>query len=325
MKRIGVMALVSLLWVVGTGAAAAQQGEICADVGGVYQDDVCIYSSDPTVSLSYPVEAVELGGPAQAYTDALQQAIEDYRAASAELGYDATPINWSLENGYEIITYNDHIVTVVFSFWMYTGGANGSITYDTVTAATDGSGTVYNLGDIVTTSPQALGLLADVVRVAVAEELTRITGEAYTADDVAESLPATIESFQHIALTPTVAHFYYGRGEVAGGAVGPVEVSVRLSDLSAILKSPFTVQNVSPAGTPTTNQAANPTPVNTWTGETRQVTVLQGDHLAKLIRREYGITDYSQIQIIINDIIGLNGLANANVIYPGQLLTVPVR
>jgi hypothetical protein len=301
---------------------AAQPDEICSQVGGSYDGDVCLISPDATINLSFPVEVVEQGGPAQAYSMTLQNAVDAYNAAYIELGFQATPFNWSLESGYDVIAFSDDIVTVVFSFWTFTGESEGSISYKMVTAATDGSGTVYTFADMFQTSPAALDALASAVREAVAEELSQRTEQAYTAADLARIITSDPANFQNVVLSPSVASFYYGSGEVAPDDVGPIEVSFRLRDLAPVMQPAFIPAHITEANNALPSDAI---PNGTTTTETRPITVLAGDHLAQIVRREYGISDYGEIQRLINEIIAINGLANANVVMPGQTLLIPLR
>lgn len=207
----------------------------CMEVGGNMNDDGhCIQAGSLEITSDYPMEAAHV-------SDALTAAIDEYINGSfdefvgmfAEGFVPSVAFPWTLNIQNEILD-GAWTVTVVFSRYMFTGGANGNTDYHTITAVIP-SGEVIALPDIFAEGVDPYTTLQPLAVAALTAQL----GDMADASMIADGTAPIPENYQNWALTPDALNLYFNEYQVAPGVVGAPSISIPLADMLDVLRPDY--------------------------------------------------------------------------------------
>lgn len=235
MKRsFTLLALLALLLAVMALPALAHEDH-CTEIGGVTDEEGrCIQHAAIQITVDYPMEASHV-------SDALTAAIDEIIAGSFNEivgwfseGFQPVPVpGWSLNIEHEILD-GPGTVSVVFSRYSYTGGANGIAEYITVTSAIVG-GELLALPDLFLDGVDPYATLQPLAVAALTEQL----GDAAVPDFIDAGTAPTPENYADWALTTDSLMLYFDEYQVAPGAAGPQAITLPLSALADVLQPQF--------------------------------------------------------------------------------------
>ncbi|HYO88215.1 MAG TPA: DUF3298 domain-containing protein [Candidatus Limnocylindrales bacterium] len=211
--------------------------EHCMEVGGQIDKATgeCIQHAVLDIKSVYPIEAAHL-------SDAMAEAIDSFINGSyaafvgefANAGFiPGSGNSWALDIQNEIVQ-GVSTVSVVFTRYTYTGGANGTQDYATITADF-ASGSLLTLEDVFMDGVDPYTTLQPLAEAA----LTELLGDAAIPDMMAPGLELTPENYRRWALTTDSLNLYFDEYQVAPGAAGSLMVSIPLSSLSGVLQPQF--------------------------------------------------------------------------------------
>ncbi len=237
MKRsLLVMGLLALVLSAAALPAFAQD-DTCMMVGGVMDETngQCVQRASLDISSVYPLEAA-------AVSDEMAAAINDYidgsyaaiTAQFAEAGFvPSSAYTWTLDIQSEVLQ-GVSTVSVVFTRYTYTGGANGMAEYATATADA-ASGSLLTLEDIFAEGVDPYTTLQPLAEAALTEEL----GDMAVPDMMTPGLEPVPANYKNWALTADSLNLYFDEYQVAPGAAGAPMVAIPLSELSDVLQPQY--------------------------------------------------------------------------------------
>ena len=204
----------------------------CMEVGGNMTDaGQCIQAGSLEISSNYPIEAAHI-------SDALTAGIDEYINGSfdefvgmfAQGFVPSVAFPWSLYIDSEVLD-GVSTVSVVFSRYQFTGGANGNTDYHTLTAVVE-SGDLLTLPDIFVSGVDPYTTLEPLAVAA----LTELLGEAAVPEMLAEGTAPVPENYQNWALTADSLNLYFNEYQVAPGAAGALSIAIPLTELADVLQ-----------------------------------------------------------------------------------------
>lgn len=239
-KRIAIATLLLFCLALLPHPAAHAQDDDCTMMGGVYdtERERCVFSVGLDIEIDLPLD-VKAEYPMM--TDALDEIINanttsflSYFSESAML-YATPP--WTLIMQYEVYKqtpaetteFSPEIVSVVYSIYSYTGGANGTGFYQTLVY--DATNQLpLTLDDVFVEG--YLPTLAALVREKLTVQLAEMSDPTFidfgTSDDP--------NNFRSFALTNDELIFFFDEYQVAPGAAGPQELHIPLSEVTALIQ-----------------------------------------------------------------------------------------
>jgi hypothetical protein len=132
MKRWIMAALCVLCLSVVTGAFA-QQEDLCLQKGGNLNDaGKCILSATITISVDYPLALAQNPLIAEAVDPFIQQTKNDLLQFLEE-GFNPGPAQYALDISYETTQHGNDFLSVIFTEYVYTGGAHPTTLFKTFT------------------------------------------------------------------------------------------------------------------------------------------------------------------------------------------------
>ncbi len=227
------LALTALFLVVALPALAHE--DHCTEIGGVTDDEGrCIQHAALEITVDYPMEASHI-------SDALTAAMDEIIASSFDdivgwfsEGFQPVPVpGWTLIMEHEILD-GPGTVSVVFSRYSYTGGANGIAEYLTVSATIVG-GDLLTLPDLFLEGVDPYATLQPLAAAALTEQF----GEAAVTDFIETGTAPTPENYADWALTTDSLMLYFDEYQVAPGAAGPQAIALPLSALADVLQPQY--------------------------------------------------------------------------------------
>ncbi|HEX2621510.1 MAG TPA: DUF3298 and DUF4163 domain-containing protein [Phototrophicaceae bacterium] len=209
------------------------------------QDEQCKQHQDINLSidLSYPQELTVYPNALKVINDYLEQQKSDFLNTSLQFAGDFIPTEsypWTLEISYDEEKFSDSVVTVLFYLWTYTGGAHGS--HVTTTFTFDlASDTQLALPDLFVDGTDVYGLLAPMAQTDLTEQIKKLLDDPNATDVtwVEDGAAPVAENYQSFALTSDALVLIFQEYQVAPYVVGPLQVSIPLSDLQDALKPEF--------------------------------------------------------------------------------------
>ena len=204
----------------------------CMEVGGNTNDaGQCIQAGSLEISSDYPIDAAHI-------SDALTAGIDEYINGSfdefvgmfAQGFVPSVAFPWSLYIDSEVLD-GVSTVSVVFSRYQFTGGANGNNDYHTLTAVVE-SGDLLTLPDIFVSGVDPYTTLEPLAVAA----LTELLGEAAVPEMLAEGTAPVPENYQNWALTADSLNLYFNEYQVAPGAAGALSIAIPLTELADVLQ-----------------------------------------------------------------------------------------
>lgn len=158
------------------------------------------------------------------YADSVVKQLLDQRIALFKESVGEEPIseNWTNELNiqYEVAQYNEHLITVVFDQYWFTGGAHGNTMFSNVVIDIQQRKN-YNLADFFKGNPLAS------IQASVREKLK---SEIEFRDFINEGTASLID-FEIFAVNDTMITFYFTPYQVAPYAYGSQRISLPLQAL----------------------------------------------------------------------------------------------
>jgi hypothetical protein len=139
-----------------------------------------------------------------------------------------------LSISYEEYRFSDTIINLVFTIADYTGGAHPNSYYKTFTFDLEQERVII-LDDLFVEGSNPLAVISPIVQ---QDLITRI-GEMTDPTWIEQGTGENPENYQNFAITPDALIFFFPPYQVAAYAAGPQQASIPLSQLNAILASPF--------------------------------------------------------------------------------------
>ena len=207
----------------------------CFEVGGNLNDaGQCVQAGSLEISSNYPIEAAHVSDEMAAAIDGfINGSFDDFVGLFAEGFVPSVAFPWSLYIDSEVLD-GASTVSVVFTRYQFTGGANGNSDYHTVTANVV-EGNVLALTDIFVEGVDPYTTLEPLAVAALTEQL----GDAAIPDIMALGTAPTAENYQDWALTTDSLNLYFDEYQVAPGAAGPQAIAIPLSELADVLQPQY--------------------------------------------------------------------------------------
>ncbi len=221
-------------------SAALAQGSNCEDIGATYdaERERCVFATglDLQIELALDVKA-DYPMMAEGLDAIVNTNTTTFISFFAESGMLYASPTWSLYMQYTVYEqtpaqateFSPHMVSVVYSIYSYTGGANGSGFYQTL---------VYDVTNQLPLTldsvlvPDYLPALSALIRAKLTEQLGDMTDPTFIDFGAGED----VNNFRSWALTNDEMIFFFDEYQVAPGAAGPQELHIPLSELSTLLQ-----------------------------------------------------------------------------------------
>lgn len=214
--------------------AFAQQDDQCLQKGGNLNDDgKCILSATINLSVDYPLDLAQNPLIANAIDPFIQQAKNDL-LQFLEQGFNPGSAQYALDITYATSQRGDNLLSLIFTEYLYTGGAHPTTLFKTFTFDTEAN-TLVTLDDLFRAGIDPYPTLGGVVEALLREQLAGISDDEYIHSGSGENP----DNYQNFALDGDELVFYFPPAQVAAHAAGPQIVRVPLSDLSSILTPEF--------------------------------------------------------------------------------------
>lgn len=233
MKRLAVAAALCALSIGAAAVSAQSADEQCLQKGGNLTDSKCMLTAQVSISVDYPLELAQNPLIAGAIDPYIQQAKNDLLSGLQE-SFQPGSAQYALDITYQTYQHGANILSLVFDFYQYTGGAHGisgSQTFVFDLAANK----VLTLADLFTPGSSPLAVIGPLVEADLNTRLTDMTDAAWIHSGTGDNP----DNYQQWALDGDQLVFYFAPYQVAAYAVGPQTVSIPLSALSSILKPEF--------------------------------------------------------------------------------------
>lgn len=236
MKR-SLFALMLVALLAGASVPAFAQDDPCFDVGGLIDaaTGACVQHAALDIHSVYPLEAAQLSAAmAGAIDDFINGSYAEFMSNFPVTGFLPGSGNpWALDLQPEILQ-GISTTSVVFTRYTYTGGANGTTDYHTLTATLP-AGDLLTLEELFVVDVNPYATLQPLAEAALIAQL----GDAAFPDMMALGLEPVPENYQNWALTETSLNLYFNKYQVAPGAAGAPVIAIPLSDLSDVLQTKY--------------------------------------------------------------------------------------
>lgn len=236
MKR-SLFVLMLVVLVAGAAVPAFAQDDPCFDVGGLVDETTgaCVQHAALDIHSVYPLEAAQLSPALAAAIDSfINGSYAEFMSNFPATGFLPGSGNpWALDLQPETLQ-GVSTASVVFTRYTYTGGANGTTDYHTLTVALP-AGDLLTLEDLFVVDVNPYATLQPLAEAALIAQL----GDAIIPDMMTPGTEPTPENYQNWALTETTLNLYFNKYQVAPGAAGAPMISIPLSDLSDVLQAQY--------------------------------------------------------------------------------------
>jgi len=226
-----------LLLAVGAVAVSAQE-DICSQKGGIWnaEDTTCNIQHSIDIEISYPVTLAQYPIVEQTVDAFIQETRSQFLAGVTAPEMFSFPVfgGFFLSIGYDEYRFSEEIVTLVFTVGDYTGGAHPNSYYRTFTYDL-AQGRQLSLYDLFIEGADPLSVISPIVQ----QDLQTRIGEMTDPEWIALGTGDNPENYANFAITPDALIFFFSPYQVAAYAAGPQQSSIPLSQISAILASPF--------------------------------------------------------------------------------------
>jgi hypothetical protein len=226
-----------LLLTIGAVTVSAQE-DICSQKGGIWsaEDTTCNIQHSIDIEISYPVTLAQYPIVEQTVDAFIQETRSQFLAGVTAPEMFTFPVfgGFFLSIAYEEYRFSDEIVTLVFTVGDYTGGAHPNSYYKTFTYHL-AQGRELTLFDLFVEGADPLAVISPIVQ----QDLQTRIGEMTDPEWIALGTAENPDNFANFAITPDTLIFFFSPYQVAAYAAGPQQSSIPLSQLSAILVSPF--------------------------------------------------------------------------------------
>ena len=238
MSKVLSALVLGVILLVGVGPVSAQE-DVCLQQGGTWNADTggCEIALTLTMNIDYPMEFV----PYQFAKDAIDQFVRESRItfmtplAGDDFYYSPGPL--SLDITYETFQFSPTVTSVQFNIYEYTGGAHPNSYYRTFLFDMEQQ-YALTLDDLFIEGSNPLATIFPLVQADLQTQLDAmdIPADAVWIDEGTGTVP---ENYQNFVLTSDSLIFLFPPYQVAPYAVGPLTVTIPLSNLNGILAPQF--------------------------------------------------------------------------------------
>lgn len=214
------------------------QDNLCLESGGFVDDETgdCTRNTSIEIEVDLPVEYADMPFVMDELNTVIDTETQSFIDIFIEASSDVRYIRgWFLEMHYNEVRHSDTIFTVVFSNYMFTGGAHGipyrsSHTFDTE------SETILTLDDVFIDVDTAL---VEIAPLAV-DKLTELFDGATDTDWIEDGTdPTEPENYAIWGLSEDSFIIYFSAYQVAPYVAGQPTIEIPLSELSDVLEPAF--------------------------------------------------------------------------------------
>lgn len=244
MKKLLMLALLCALTVaISPSRPALAQEDRCAQTGGIYdaERERCIFSAGLDLQIQVPYELMGL-------SPLIDTAVNEFLAetttrffnyfTAGALEYSTPP--WILNVAYETYEltpaetteFSPAVLTIAFSVYEYSGGANGMGYYETLSFDTT-NGVPLEFEDVFVEG--SLPQLSTLVQGKLATQL----GDMSDPEFIALGTGEIADNYRSFALTNEAVIFFFDEYQVAAGAAGPQTLSIPIAEIQDLLQPPF--------------------------------------------------------------------------------------
>jgi hypothetical protein len=239
MKRLAVVLCALGVLCLGAMSASAQAestqtaDDQCLQKGGNLTDGKCILSANLRISVDYPLDLAQNPLIANAIDPYIQQAKNDLLSGLQD-SFQPGSAQYELDITYSTFHHGDNILSLVFDFYQFTGGAHGisgSQTFTFDLAANQ----VLALSDLFVAGSDPFKTIGALAEADLNEKLKDISD----ADWIHSGTGEDSANYTAWALDGTDLVLYFPPYQVAAYVAGEQTVRIPLAQLSSILKPEF--------------------------------------------------------------------------------------
>lgn len=234
MKRLMAALMLGVLCLTAGGVAAQEQE--CLQKGGNLGDDgKCTLSATMHISVDYPLDLAQNPLIASAIDPYIQQTKNDLLKFLME-GFNPGPAQYELDITYDTAQHGEDILSLIFTEYIYTGGAHPTTFFQTFTFDLSAD-RLLALDDLFQPGSNPFTVLGPIVEDLLRQQLAAVG----VADDqfIHSGSGENPDNYQNFALDGDDLVFYFPPAQVAAHAAGAQTVRVPLSQLSGILAPQF--------------------------------------------------------------------------------------
>jgi hypothetical protein len=234
-KRFNGLLIVVLLATLGVGVVSAQDfSETCIQRGGTWDAEQkrCTMHDSVELTVAVPLNYADYPTVNGQITQFLDSTRAEFVGDAVLQGAFSQPGvgGWTLDISYEEYTFTPDIVSVAFSVYRYTGGANGtgstrSFVFD---LAHDQQ---LTLTDLFLTETAYLDVIAQLARQSLSDQFDIPVDDQWLVDGTVP-IPA---NYQNFALTSDEFLVFFDQYQVGPGVLGPVTARIPLTALNGIM------------------------------------------------------------------------------------------
>lgn len=234
MKRWILAALCVVCLSVTASGAFAQAEDQCLQKGGNLTDEgKCVLSATINISVDYPLELAQNPLIAQSIDPFIQQTKNDLLQFLEE-GFNPGSAQYELDITYETTQRADNLLSLIFTEYVYTGGAHPTTLFKTFTFDLSAN-RVLALDDLFQPGVNPYPTLGATVEALLRQQLAGISDDDFIHSGSGENP----DNYQNFALDGDDLVFYFPPAQVAAHAAGAQILRVPLSALSSILAPEF--------------------------------------------------------------------------------------
>jgi hypothetical protein len=220
------------------GVFVVAQEDVCYEKGGTWnaEDTTCNIQHQIEMDVSYPITLAQYPIVEQTVDAFIAETRSQFLAGVTAPEMFAFPSTggFFLSISFDEYRFSDTVISLVFTVADYTGGAHPNSWYRTFTFDL-AQGREITLGDLFIEGSNPLAVISPIVQ---QDLLTRI-GEMTDPTWIEQGTGENPVNYQNFAITPDALIFFFPPYQVAAYAAGPQQSSIPLSQISAILASPF--------------------------------------------------------------------------------------
>lgn len=210
------------------------QNDPCLANGGMLDPDTgeCHISFEMSIDIDYPIEFADYPFAIEAINTVVREEQKLFLSVF-EYGPFYSPGPLTLNIDYTTYERTDNIVSLLFSISSYTGGAHPNFFYHTLVLDLNNE-VVLGFEDIFQEEFDQLVTIRPMIIDDLNNQMAELMPEGVWID---EETPR--EAYHDFVVTDDEIIFFFEPYVAAPGAAGPLESSIPLADLQAVLAPPF--------------------------------------------------------------------------------------
>lgn len=240
--RFLVIPLLAVILAAPFASPAQAQDDPCFNKGGTTNPETgaCEIGATIEVKIAYPLELVPYDFATAVIDEFIKFRRTEFLQPIVDNFYPSPSGMLALQMDYELFSFSDTVISLLYTVYDYTGGAHGMTTFQTYVFDLAGE-RVLTLNDIFQPGIDPLATVQPLARQILETQLTELGGMAPDATWLDQGTAPIPENYANWVLTPDALVFYFPPYQVAAYALGPQIVSIPLADLSAALNPEFSL------------------------------------------------------------------------------------